>query len=148
ASTRPDDPDNAAVRNRAAALAAGVFEHNPVHPGAAHYLIHAYDTPELAEQALPFARAYARIAPAAFHARHMPAHIFSRLGMWKEAIASCQAAWDASTAAARRDGLSASHDDFHSLAWLVEMPFEIGQRKAADRAIGEFAAAVKGGLGH
>jgi tetratricopeptide (TPR) repeat protein len=147
AAMRPEDPDAAAVRERAAGLARAVFEKNPKHPGAAHYLIHAYDTPGLAARALPQAREYARIAPAAFHARHMPAHIFSRLGMWKEAIASCQAAWDASLAAARRQKLSADHHDFHSLSWLVEMPFELGLRKDADRALAEFVAAVRAGLG-
>jgi tetratricopeptide (TPR) repeat protein len=148
ASIRPEDPDNVAVRKRAAELASGVFERNPDHPGAAHYMIHAYDTPELAQLALPVARAYARIAPAAFHARHMPAHIFSRLGMWKEAIASCQSAWDASVAAAGADKLSANHHDFHSLSWVIEMNFELGQRKAADAALGVFGAAVRAGLGH
>lgn len=146
--TRPEDPDTVAVRKRAAALASRVFEHNPKHPGAAHYLIHAYDTPELAALALPFARTYAAIAPAAFHARHMPAHIYSRLGMWKEAIASCRAAWDASVAAASREKLSANHHDFHSLNWLVEMPFELGRRGDADRSLAAFGAAVRGGLGH
>jgi tetratricopeptide (TPR) repeat protein len=145
--TRPEDPDTVAVRKRAAALAGGVFERNPKHPGAAHYLIHAYDTPELAALALPHAREYVKIAPAAFHARHMPAHIFSRLGMWKEALASCQSAWDASLGAAKREKLSANHHDFHSLHWLVEMSFELGQRKAADRALSTFAGAVRGGLG-
>ncbi|MDB4959320.1 MAG: tetratricopeptide repeat protein [Myxococcales bacterium] len=145
--THPEDPDTIAVRKRVAALAIGVFEHNPKHPGAAHYLIHAYDTPELATLALPYAREYAKIAPAAFHARHMPAHIFSRLGMWQEAIASCQSAWDASVAAAARDKLSANHDDFHSLHWLVEMPFELGHRKDADAAMTTFANAVRGGVG-
>jgi tetratricopeptide (TPR) repeat protein len=148
AAMRPGDPDAEAVRKRAGALAASVFAHAPKHPGAAHYVIHAYDTPELAAQALPFARAYAAIAPAAFHARHMPAHIFSRLGMWKDAIASCQSAWDASVASARADQLSANHHDFHSLSWLVEMSFELGQRQAADRALQVFADEVRAGLGH
>lgn len=147
ATTRPEDPDTVAVRKRAGALALGVYERNPNHPGAAHYLIHAYDTPELAALALPQARAYAQIAPTAFHARHMPGHIFSRLGMWKEAIASCQAAWDASTAAARRNKLSANSHDFHSLNWLVEMNFELGLRKDADRALAVFGDAVRAGLG-
>ncbi len=145
---RPEDPSPTTVRNRAAALAAGVFKHNPKHPGAAHYLIHAYDTPELASLALPYAIAYAKIAPAAFHALHMPAHIFVRLGMWREAIASCQAAWDASVAAAKREHLSADHGDFHSLSWLVEMNFELGQRAASDAALATFANAVRGGLSH
>jgi hypothetical protein len=147
ATTRPEDPDNLEVRKRAAALALGVYEHNPRHPGAAHYLIHAYDTPELAALALPYAREYAKIAPAAFHARHMPAHIFARLGMWSEAIASCQSAWDASVAAASREHLSASHHDFHSLHWLIELSFELGHRGDADRALKQFGDAVRAGLG-
>jgi tetratricopeptide (TPR) repeat protein len=77
----------------------------------------------------------------------MPSHIFSRLGMWKEALASCQAAWDVSLAAAKREKLSANHHDFHSLNWLVEMSFELGLRKDADRALATFAEAVRGGLG-
>lgn len=145
---RPDDPDALIIRVRAGALALGVFRHNPKHPGAAHYLIHAFDTPELALLALPFARQYAQIAPVAFHARHMPAHIYSRLGMWADAVTSCQAAWDASVVAAQRAHLSADHDDFHSLNWLVEMSFERGRRKDADRALAVFANAVRGGLGH
>ena len=147
ATTHPEDPDTVEVRKRAAALALGVYQHNPKHPGAAHYLIHAYDTPELAALALPYARAYAKIAPAAFHARHMPAHIFSRLGMWPEAVASCQSAWDASVAAAQREKLSANHHDFHSLHWLVEMNFELGHRREADRALKLFADTVRAGLG-
>jgi len=146
ATTRPEDPDTVAVRKRAAALAIEVFTRNPKHPGAAHYLIHAYDTPELAALALPFAREYAKIAPAAFHARHMPAHIFSRLGMWKDAIVSCQSAWDASVAAARHDRLTADHHDFHSLTWIIEMNFELGRRADADAALNVFSTAVRGGL--
>jgi tetratricopeptide (TPR) repeat protein len=143
---RPEDPNSAAIRERAASLAKTVFDHNPKHPGAAHYLVHAYDTPELAARALPMATQYAAIAPAAPHARHMPAHIFSRLGMWTDAITSCIAAWDASLAAAKREKLSQSFHDFHSLHWLVEMPFELGKKSDADRWLGVFAAAVKDGL--
>ncbi|HVK88544.1 MAG TPA: hypothetical protein VM513_30710 [Kofleriaceae bacterium] len=146
--TRPEDPDTLDVRRRAAELANTVYARNPKHPGAAHYMIHAFDTPQLAPQALAMAQAYATIAPAAFHARHMPAHIFSRLGMWQEAIASCRAAWDASVAAATREKLSANHHDFHSLSWLVEMPFELGRRSEADAALTTYADAVRAGLGH
>src|SRR6185503_14780639 len=102
----------------------------------------------LAARAFAAARAYAGIAPAAFHARHMPSHIFSRLGMWQDAIASCRSAWDVSVAAAKREHLDANHPDFHSLNWLVEMSFELGHRKEADAALAEFAAAVKAGLEH
>jgi hypothetical protein len=143
----PGNPKEAAIRERAGQLAAEVFARSPDHPGAAHYLIHAYDTPALAARALPAARRYAAIAPEAFHAQHMPAHIFSRLGMWKEALASCQGAWDASVAAARRHQLDADHHDFHSLTWLVEINFELGKRSQADAAFQLFAQSVKQGLG-
>jgi tetratricopeptide (TPR) repeat protein len=144
----PNDPDETKIRERAGGLAMEVFARNPKHPGAAHYIIHAFDTPELAARALPAAQAYAKIAPAAFHALHMPAHVFVRLGMWKEAVASCQAAWDASVAWVQRDKLSADHEDFHSLAWLIELNFERGHRKDAEKALATYADAVRGGLGH
>lgn len=147
-SVKPNDPNELAIRKRAAALAQEVFERNPKHPGAAHYLIHAYDTPELAPLALPAAELYATIAPAAFHARHMPGHIFVRLGKWKEAQESCQAAWDASVAWVTRDKLTADHKDFHSLSWLIEIGFERGRRSDADRAMELYADHVRRGLGH
>lgn len=147
ATTRPEDPAGAAVRERAAKLAKEVYDRDPKHPGAAHYLIHAYDTPENAHLALPMARTFASTAPEAFHARHMPAHIFARLGMWKDAVTSCQSAWDASVAWAARTKRSADHHDFHSLTWLIEIGFERGRREDADAAMKLFADQVKGGVG-
>ena len=144
----PNDPDEMKIRLRAGGLAEEVFARNPKHPGAAHYIIHAYDTPELAPRALAAAQAYAKIAPAAFHALHMPAHIFVRLGMWKEAVASNEAAWNASVAWVKRDKLSADHQDFHSLSWLVELNFERGHRKDAEKWLATYADAVRGGLSH
>ena len=67
-----------------------IFQQQPRHPGVAHYIIHCYDNPVLAEKALPAARAYAKIAPASAHAQHMPSHIFTRVGFWDESIASNQ----------------------------------------------------------
>ena len=148
ATVQPGDPSEVELRKRAAQLATEVFQRNPKHPGAAHYIIHAYDTPSLASLALPAARQYATIAPAAFHALHMPAHIFVRLGMWKEAAVSCQAAWDSSIAWVQRDKLAADHEDFHSLSWLAEIGFERGRRKDAERALATYADAVRGGLSH
>jgi hypothetical protein len=145
---RPGDPHEVEIRKRAAGLAMEVFQRNPKHPGAAHYILHAYDTPELAPLALPAAQQYAAIAPAAFHAQHMPAHIFVRLGMWKEAVVSCQAAWDASVAWVRREKLSPDHEDFHSLSWLIELNFERGRRTQAEQALAIYAAAVRVGLPH
>ncbi len=146
AKMRPDDPDQNAQRERAVGLASAVFARNPNHPGAAHYIIHAYDTPEHAARALPHARKYAEIAPEAFHARHMPAHIFSRLGMWPEAIKSCEAAWQASEANLTKHEAPASSLDFHSLAWLAEMPFELGRASEAEKWLTLFADHVRRGL--
>src|SRR4029077_17411833 len=85
--------EDLALRMRAAALALDVFHRNPNPPGAAHYAIHALDDPEHAILALPAARHYAKTAPDAYHALHMPSHIFVQLGMWPAARAANQAAW-------------------------------------------------------
>jgi tetratricopeptide (TPR) repeat protein len=106
------------LREKAGAIAEGVFKRNPSHPGAAHYILHAYDHGKLAPKALAAARAYAKIAPAASHALHMPAHAFVQLGFWDEAAASDQASWDASVAWVKRKGMSPALRDFHSLSWL------------------------------
>jgi tetratricopeptide (TPR) repeat protein len=106
------------IRQRAGAIAETVFKRNPNHPGAAHYMLHAYDHGTLAGKALPAARAYAKIAPAASHALHMPAHTFLQLGFWDEAAASDEASWNASIAWAKRRGLSIASRDYHSLTWL------------------------------
>jgi len=91
-----DPPSSLRERMEAGAITLQVLAHNPQHPGALHYTIHAFDDPEHAILALPAARAYAAIAPDAPHARHMPAHIFVELGNWNEAAAACESAWQAS----------------------------------------------------
>jgi tetratricopeptide (TPR) repeat protein len=106
------------IRREAGGLAEAVFARNPNHPGAAHYILHAYDHVTLAARGLPAARVYAKIAPAASHALHMPAHAFLQAGLWDEAAASDQASWDASIAWAKRRGLPITSRDYHSLAWL------------------------------
>jgi tetratricopeptide (TPR) repeat protein len=148
ATVGPASPDKEAVRERAADLAEEVFRRNPKHPGGAHYLMHAADSPGTAERALEAARVAAATAPEAFHARHMPAHIFGRLAMWKEAVASCRSAWHASVAWARHKHLSADHHDFHSLSWIIEISFERGRRDQADAAMKVYADAVRAGLDH
>ncbi len=67
-----------------------IFAKLPNHPGVAHYIIHCYDNPVLAQAGLKAARAYARIAPASAHANHMPSHIFTRVGSWEESVQSNQ----------------------------------------------------------
>ena len=103
---------------RAAAIAEEVFDKNPRHPGAAHYLIHAYDDPVHAPLGLRPARVYADIAPAATHALHMPSHIFFALGRWARGAASNVDSYQAAKekSAATGDGLSGG--GFHALHWL------------------------------
>ncbi len=118
---------------RAGAVALVVYHQNPTHPGAAHYLIHAFDDPEHAILALPAARRYAEIAPEAHHARHMPSHIFIQLGMWPEASASNESSWEASVNWVRRKNLSPNLRDYHSLHWLTYVYLQQGRyEKAAE----------------
>src|SRR5712664_2644472 len=77
-----------ANQRKSAEILEKLYQQNPQHPGVSHYLIHAYDYPPLAEKGLPAARRYAGIAPAAPHARHMPSHIYSMVGLWEDSIAS------------------------------------------------------------
>ncbi len=131
------------LRQKAGAIAEGVFTRNAKHPGAAHYILHAYDHPTLAAKALPAARVYAQIAPAASHALHMPAHAFLQLGYWEEASASDQASWEASVAWVQRKGLSIVLRDFHSLTWLHYEWTQQGQFEKAADALQLVDAALK-----
>ncbi|MDO8677435.1 MAG: hypothetical protein Q7R30_02570 [Acidobacteriota bacterium] len=116
--TLPRGDASLPLRRQAGAIAERVFARSPNHPGAAHYILHAYDHVSLAPKGLAAARAYAKIAPAASHALHMPAHAFLQLGLWDEAASADQASWNASIAWAKRRGLPISSRDFHSLSWL------------------------------
>jgi hypothetical protein len=117
---------------QAGAIALEVYHKNPQHPGAAHYIIHAFDDPEHAILALPAARRYANIAPAAHHARHMPSHIFLQLGMWREASVANASAWEASEAWVQRKHLPLSKRDYHSLHWLLYSELQQGRYRAAE----------------
>ena len=84
----PPSDKTYAMQLKGAAILEPIFQRQPRHPGVAHYLIHLYDTPALAEKGLDAAKRYSQIAPAAPHAQHMPSHIFTRVGYWKELIGS------------------------------------------------------------
>lgn len=131
------DPMHLREQMEAGSLALGVFARRPGHPGAAHYAIHAFDNPEHAILALPAARTYARIAPAAFHAQHMPSHIFVQLGMWQEVVPSNERAYAASVAWETAHGHSPSKYDWHSYSWLVAAHLELGQPAEARKLIDE-----------
>ena len=123
------------LQARAGAIALDVYQKNPNHPGAAHYIIHAFDDPEHAILALPAARRYAEIAPEAHHARHMPSHIFLQLGMWPEAAASNESAWEASESWMKRKNLSVTVRDYHSLHWLLYVYLQQGRYRKAEELL-------------
>lgn len=115
----------------AASIAQQVFNENPDHPGAAHFVIHAFDDPDHAVLALPAARAYADIAPAAAHALHMPSHIFVQLGMWEGVVASNIDAYAAAVEVNTRLNLDEGREDFHTLSWLLYGNLMLGQTDEA-----------------
>jgi hypothetical protein len=126
----------------AGSIALGVLSRRPEHPGAAHYVIHAMDSREHAILALPAARTYARIAPSAGHAQHMPSHTFVHLGMWREVVPSNEHAYASSVAWEKAHGHTPSKYDWHSYSWLVAAHLELGQPAAARKLIDEARALV------
>lgn len=118
---------------KSAALLADVQQRNANHPAAAHFTIHSFDDPEHAPLSLKAADLYARIAPEAPHALHMPTHIYVQLGMWDRVLASNEAAYAAAEKWVAKKGLSLSKRDFHSLEWGQYAALQLGQyAKARD----------------
>ena len=111
----------------AASICMKVFQENPDHPGAAHFIIHSFDDPDHAILALPAARVYAKIAPAAPHALHMPSHIFVQLGMWQDVVASNVVAYKAAEDLIARMHLPEGREDFHTLSWLEYANLMLGK---------------------
>ncbi len=133
-------PNDATFANqkRAAEILNRLLSEEPRHPGIAHYLIHSFDYPELAPLALDAARAYAGIAPGSAHAQHMPSHIFTRLGLWRDSIDSNLAsAATARAAVARRHPGAESFDALHALDYLVYAYLQIGEEDKARAALAE-----------
>ncbi len=118
-------------RMKAAAISLDVYGKQPEHPGAAHYIIHAFDDPQHAILALPAADRYAKIAPEAHHALHMPTHIYLQLGMWPETIRSNEQSWAASVAWQKRKNMSLSARDYHSQYWLAYAYLQMGRAEDA-----------------
>jgi hypothetical protein len=116
----------------------------PDHPGVVHYMIHGYDYPPVAEKGLVAARAYADIAPWVPHALHMPSHIFTRLGMWKEVVASNLASADASRqyASLRHPGAT-SFEELHALDYTAYGYLQMADDAAAREAVSRIEQVVK-----
>lgn len=122
---------------KGAAILEPIAQRQPDHPGVSHYLIHLYDYPPIAEKGLDAARRYAKIAPAAPHAQHMPSHIFTRVGYWSESIAS--------NAEAARVAKEAKdfHDQLHAMDYQVYAYLQLGQDQKA-KAVMDEATTVAG----
>src|SRR5215208_3143286 len=126
------------------ALAKSVFAKSPDHPGGAHYLLHAADNPAYALQGLAAARAYAKIAPDAEHALHMPSHIFVQVGAWDDVVASNERAWPASRAWVKSHGVATTELSFHSLWWLQYGYLQEGRFGAAKALLDTVRVALEG----
>jgi tetratricopeptide (TPR) repeat protein len=127
--TAPPTDSTHANQKKAAAILEPLFHKYPEHPGIPHYLIHAYDNVEMATQGVKAARVYAQIAPSAPHALHMPSHIYTRLGMWKESIASNTAA----RKAAHEEGDIG--EELHAMDYLTYANLQLGRDQDAARVL-------------
>ncbi len=123
------DPTDKKYTNqfKAAEILEPISKAQPDHPGVAHYLIHTYDYPALAPKGLDAARRYGKLAADAPHALHMPSHIFTRVGAWKESIES-------NTASAKA-GTDKTFDKWHAYDYMVYAHLQLGQEAAARKVI-------------
>jgi tetratricopeptide (TPR) repeat protein len=141
-SAPPSDP-SFSQQKQAAEILNRLLPLEPDHPGIAHYLIHAFDYPQLASLALPAARAYAKIAPASPHAQHMPSHIFTCLGLWEESIQSNLASEATANAlVARLHPGASSFDALHALDYLEYAYLQTGQDAKAREVLERAARAT------
>ena len=134
--SEPDGDTTFANRKKAASILEKLFAVEPDHPGIAHYLIHTYDKPQLAERGLPAARRYAQVAPAAPHALHMPSHIFARVGDWPDSIKSNQASIDATRKMAAMH-MGGEWHQFHAMDFMIYAYLQSGREADAQRVIDE-----------
>jgi tetratricopeptide (TPR) repeat protein len=129
--TQPLTDQTYATALKAAAILEVQFKKHPDHPGVAHYLIHSYDFPSIAEKGMDAARRYSQIAPSAPHALHMPSHIFTRVGAWKESAAINERS--ASAANETRE----PNDRLHAMDYSVYAYLQLGQDAEARRVLKE-----------
>ena len=135
----PHEDATFAKRRQAAAVLEKLFATEPDHPGVAHYLIHSYDKPQLAQLGIPAARRYAQVAPAAPHALHMPSHIFARVGLWQDDINSNLASIAATRKTAAMHMGGAGHQ-FHAMDFLFYAYLQSGRESDAKALMDEIKA--------
>jgi tetratricopeptide (TPR) repeat protein len=127
----PKNDKTYANQLKSAEILERLFKKNPEHPGVAHYLVHAYDYPPLADKGVRIAGLYAKIAPAAPHARHMPSHIYSMVGMWEDSITS------------NRSALEIQPDYYHATDFMVYAHLQLAQDSKARILVDQIAALPK-----
>ncbi|HEY2530027.1 MAG TPA: DUF2268 domain-containing putative Zn-dependent protease [Xanthobacteraceae bacterium] len=128
--SQPPDDENRTKIRQALNILTPLLQQYPDHPGIAHYLIHATDTPEFASQGLEAARRYAKIAPAAPHALHMPSHIFARLGLWQEDIQS-----NLASKAAAEQPHAGVENRLHAMEFLEYAYLQLGEDDKAEQIV-------------
>ena len=136
----PEGAEGFDEQQQAAALFEDVYSRQTDHPGVLHYLVHAYDDPQHAQQGLKAARAYAQAAAAVPHALHMPSHIFTRLGSWDESAATNLKGWNVSQTDVARAHESGANRDFHNLTYLEYAYIQLGRYRDAQRTVDIIAA--------
>jgi len=119
------------ILERAAVIGNEILKRNPKHPGALHYIIHALDNPQHAAQALVTADNYAKTAPGAGHALHMPTHTYLALGLWDKVVSSNEVSWAAEWARKKRKNLDNDALGYHSYHWLLYGHLQSGNREKA-----------------
>ncbi|MGE3540259.1 MAG: tetratricopeptide repeat protein [Candidatus Tectimicrobiota bacterium] len=131
-----------AIQRQAGAIFEQYFARQPQHPGLAHYLLHSYDYPPLAEKALAAARRYASLAPPEPYALHLPSHIFTRLGLWQESVTANRAAANAAKAILRATAVvgRGSSQALHAMDYLLYAQLQLAQDQAARRLLDETRA--------
>jgi hypothetical protein len=129
--TQPLTDQTYATALKAAAILEVQFKKHPDHPGVAHYLIHSYDFPSIAEKGMDAARRYSQIAPSAPHALHMPSHIYTRVGAWKDSAEINER----SASAAKQT--KEPNDALHAMDYSVYAYLQLGRDADARRVLGE-----------
>ena len=136
--TAPKTDKTFANQKKCGEILEPIFIKQPHHPGVAHYIIHCYDNPVLAEQGLSAARMYAKIAPASAHANHMPSHIFTRVGSWDESIASNTRSAELAAAAEKTSTNGEARDQrLHALDYLEYADLQSGRVRDAKLVLDE-----------
>ncbi len=126
---------DADLYDKSARIVQGIIKENPNHPGALHYLIHSYDDPVHAHLAKAAADSYAKVAPDAAHALHMPSHIYVALGRWDDVVTSNIASWNASVKRMERKALKDDARSYHAFNWLQYGFLQRGEFDKANKVL-------------